>query len=596
MDRGSLLKWLFFGLAIFLFLTFGKSFFFGSGPDGFQPLAVQDRTAPATREPEQLCEIMGDRFVADVSTRGASLRRFQLTDPKYHVTDGTAPIDMVTTKVESRMPLRTNLRLPGPDGQQVAYDDFDWKLAASDGRSCTFTYADEGTSLTKTVKATDRPFELAVDLEVKNLAAEAKKHRLTVEQTAWRLKKETEGRIGTLSEHLTETVAKTSQAVERQGIGDFEPDDFKGEHFTSEAWRRAPGEARWVATSSSYFSSLVVPVEGPAVPAAETQIEEYWSAATHPKKDDDPSFGHVYRARLAYPEKQLAPQESVTYRALAFLGPKERDVLAQVGGGAYGVNEVIDLGWFAIIGKVLISYIYFLYRLVGSWGWAIVLLTITVKTALFPLQLASIKSGIAMRKLKPEMDVINEKYKDDVAQRGLAMQELWRKHGVSSPVTGCIPVLLQMPVWFALYQALQTAVELYHTPFGPFIPDLSHKGEYFIIPIVLGASSFVQQKIMPPQGDPMQQKMMMYMMPAIFTFMMLFLPAGLGVYMLTNTWLGIAQQLMVERYAKRSGVGPGSGEIAVREKKKTPGDDDTSSRREEVSAPALGKGKARVRG
>jgi YidC/Oxa1 family membrane protein insertase len=216
---------------------------------------------------------------------------------------------------------------------------------------------------------------------------------------------------------------------------------------------------------------------------------------------------------------------------------------------------------------------------------AIILMTITVKTALFPLSLTQIKSSIAMRKLKPEMDALNEKYKDDATQRGLATQELWKKNGITNPVLGCLPMLLQMPIWWALYSALQTAVELYHVPFGPFIPDLASPGKYFIIPIVLGASSFIQQRMMPAQGDAQQQKMMMYMMPAVFTFMMLFLPAGLGVYMLTNTWLGIGQQLLVERYLKAKTASPGV--IEVREKTEGGGGKPTST---------LGKGKARVRG
>jgi YidC/Oxa1 family membrane protein insertase len=283
----------------------------------------------------------------------------------------------------------------------------------------------------------------------------------------------------------------------------------------------------------------------------------------------------------------------VTYKLLSFTGPKERDLLAAVD---HGASEVINLGWFSPIAKLLVSYLYVLQRAVGSWGWAIVLLTMTVRLLLFPLSIQQIKSSAAMRKLKPEMDEINARYKDDATQRGVAMQELWRKNKVANPVIGCFPMLLQMPVWFALYTALQTAVELYHTPFGPVIPDLSAPGKYFIIPIVLGASSFIQQRIMPPQGDPAQQKMMMYLMPGIFTAMMLFLPAGLGVYMLTNTWLGIGQQVLVERYLKAKNERAGG--IEVREiasaepqsaMKKTPGDDDKS-------APALGKGKARVRG
>jgi YidC/Oxa1 family membrane protein insertase len=147
-------------------------------------------------------------------------------------------------------------------------------------------------------------------------------------------------------------------------------------------------------------------------------------------------------------------------------------------------------------------------------------------------------------------------------------------------------MLLQMPVWWALYTALQTAVELYHVPFGAVIPDLSAPGRYLIIPIVLGASSFFQQKLMPAQGDPAQQKMMQYMIPGIFTFMMLFLPAGLGVYMVTNSVLAIGQQLLVERYLKRA-LGTGGPQIEVREKASGGGG---------KPAPALGKGKARARG
>ena len=274
----------------------------------------------------------------------------------------------------------------------------------------------------------------------------------------------------------------------------------------------------------------------------------------------------------------------VSYKNLAYVGPKERAVLATVGGGAYETGELLDLGIFGVIGKLLIQYLYILYGLVGTWGWAICLMTITVKVVLFPLSITQIKSSYAMRKLKPEMDEINEKYKDDATQRGLAMQELWRKKNVTNPMLGCLPVVLQMPVWFALYQALQTAVELYHVPFGPFIPDLSSPGLYFIIPILLGGSSFLQQRIMPMQGDATQQKLMRWMMPAIFTVMMLFLPAGLGIYFLTNTWLGIGQQLGVERYYRMREERDGEGAD----------DDDAESDDEDDSAQAFGKGKTRA--
>jgi YidC/Oxa1 family membrane protein insertase len=303
-------------------------------------------------------------------------------------------------------------------------------------------------------------------------------------------------------------------------------------------------------------------------------------------KDPNPSY--TYRARVAWPVQELAPGATAEYRAVSFMGPKDRELLASLD---HDATDVLKLGWGAptVLVKALVSYLRGIHGVIGSWGWSIVLMTISVRMLLFPLSLTQIKSSAAMRRLKPEMDAINEKYKDDAAQKGLAMQELWRKNNVTHPVLGCLPMLLQMPVWFALYSALQTLVELYHVPFGPaggIIPDLVAPGRYFIIPLVLGASSFFQQKIMPAQGDPQQQKMMLYMMPGIFVFMMLFLPAGLGVYMLTNSVLAIGQQLLVERYLKR-GAGTGGGGIEVRET--SPGDGGKPS-------PALGKGNARARG
>lgn len=583
MERGNIIKWLFLGLAIMLFFQFGQPLLFGSSTDERQPFGdLRDDTHAVERAPEQACTVEGDRFKAELSSRGGSLRHLWLTDPRYRDKQTEQPIDLVTTSLESRMPLRTDLRIPGPDGQQVPFHDLDWKLAAQDGKSCTFVYSDDAARVTKVISATGKPYELSVALTVENLSAEPRKHRLAVEQTSYRTQKDTQGGFLTpISEWATETVASSTEKTERQHPDAFEPDDFKGKEFTPEKWRREPSDARFVAVSSSYYSKIAVPLEGPA-PAAETQIEEYWNAAKYAKKANDPLLGHVYRARLAYPEVELSPQGSTTYKILSYTGPKERDLLAAVGPGT---SDVIDLGWFSPIAKILIAYLRILYNVVGSWGWAICLLTITVRILLFPLSLQQIKSTAAMRKLKPEMDALNERYKDDAGQRGIAMQELWRKNKVANPLVGCFPMLLQMPVWFALYTSLQTAVELYHTSFGPFIPDLSSPGKYFIIPIVLGASSFIQQKIMPPQGDPAQQKMMLYLMPGIFTAMMLFLPAGLGVYMLTNTWLGITQQVLVERYLKTRDQG-GSG-IEVREK--APGGD-------EKSAPALGKGKARVRG
>lgn len=639
-QRSSISKWLFVGLAVLLFIQFGLPAITGKGSDDRQPLGdVQDTFAPADRLPAQMCEIQGERFLAKLSTRGGSLTSYELTQrdryfAKEPMPDGvfagiaatfsktfgkpTGPLELVTTTAESRMPLRTDLRLPGAPSQLVSYNDLDFKLASQDGKSCTFVYEERAVDrlraslaaekdeakqadlkkqiedsakdaapvarVTKTVTATGNPYELAVDVKVENLGADARKVRLAIEQTSWRTQKETAGSLGRQSDWITETIASGAK-TERQSPTDFEPGDFKDKEFTPEKWRRTEGAGKWAAVGSTYMAGIVLSPGEAEAPVSETQIEEYWNRGAFPDKAKDPQYGHVYRARLAYPEKELAAGEAASYKVLSFVGPKERDLLEKLG---HGTPEVINLGMFSFIGKALIWYLYKLKGLVTSWGWAICLMTITVKLLVFPLSITQIKSTVVMRRLKPEIDELNEKHKDNTTQKGLALQELYRKHGVN-PVIGCLPMLLQMPVWFALYSSLQTAVELYNVPFGPFIPDLSSPGKYFIIPAVLGVSSFIQQKIMPMQGDPAQQKMMLYMMPAIFTIMMLFLPAGLGVYMLTNTWLGILQQLLVEKYLKSRTGAPGTG-IVVKEKTgeggKTKGD-------KENRRQLLERGKAR---
>ncbi len=586
MERSSIWRWALLGVALVLFWTYGRKLFSPSKASELQPLGLNDQTAqpdPVANPAE--CTLDGGGFKYVFSARGASLRHATFTDPRYLTTsdEPPLPLDLVTTSTnEGRMPLRTDLHLPlGDDKQQVAYDNLDWKLSpAADAKTCVFTYADKTTKLTKTVSLTGKPYEVAIDVEVQNLSSEEKVHRFTAEQTDWRTKKEMEGNLGRQKHSLTEVVLGAEKTL-RHSPGEFEPSDFKKPEFTAEKWKRAAGEAKFADVSSAFFAKVIAPVDGPAKPFAEALIEEAWDTAHFPVKDQDPSYGYYYRGRLTYPEQKLAPNAAVTYKTVAYMGPKDRDHLAIYG---HGATEVLNLGFFGAIARVLVAYLRWIHGIIGNWGWSIVLLTISVRTLLFPLSLTQIKSSMAMRKLKPEMDAINERYKDDAAQKGLAIQELWRKNKVTNPVLGCLPMVAQMPVWWAFYTALQTAVELYHVPFGPVIPDLTSPGLYYIIPVVLGAASLVQQRLMPAQGDMTQQKTMMVVMPLVFTVMMLFLPAGLGVYMLTNSLLAITQQLAVERFLKRNAAP--AGEIMVREKDSGDGD----------KPAALGKGKSRARG
>jgi YidC/Oxa1 family membrane protein insertase len=187
-------------------------------------------------------------------------------------------------------------------------------------------------------------------------------------------------------------------------------------------------------------------------------------------------------------------------------------------------------------------------RLVHNWGVAIILLTVLVKALLYPLTAKSVASMNEMRKLQPEIEKLKQKYAGDREKLNLATMQLYQQHKVN-PLGGCLPMLLQLPIWFALYATLQTSVELYRASFL-WMTDLTRHDPYFILPIAMGASSFIMQKLSPQPADSAQAKMMLYFMPGFFTVLMLFVPGGLTLYIFVNNVLSIAQQqYMMKRQA-----------------------------------------------
>jgi YidC/Oxa1 family membrane protein insertase len=554
---------------------------------------------PSAPSQGEICTIQGNRFEADLSTRGAGLTHFRLTDARYA---GTAGGDVSTTPdIERWRNLRTGFREhPGePAGQddQVRYDRFDWKLErigsgtgdAQRVTGCRFSYGDDRVKIVKTVTATGEPFELKVETTLTNLSDAPRSHATSVEAFAWRHNLEMKGKLGRVSPFQTSLECARGKDVDRKGKDD---DVFKKEPY----WFEEPLDDRYAAIENYYFAQALVPMEAAPGQSAEKPacglLAEQWYGSG--QKADDDEAGMVFHARLAYPRRTLAPHESATYTQTAFFGPKERDVLAAAVGGWPHLGDLINLGTFSPVAKVLVSIISWIHKHVtgGNWGLAIIVLTIGLRIALFPLTWKQIQSAISMRKLKPEIDALNEKFRDDPQAKNLAMMELWRKNKVN-PLGGCLPALVQMPIWFALYATLQTAVEFYRTSFLWFA-DLSAPDRFYLLPLVLGGAMIVQQRIVPQQGmDPVQQKMMMWMMPGIFTVMMLFLPAALGVYMLTNSVLGITQQLAVEKLFPRVGTPVGS---SGSDQKKSRDDIVVVSKNESEAARSapLRKGKSRV--
>jgi YidC/Oxa1 family membrane protein insertase len=591
MDRNSLVRMAVIGLLVVLFMKFGMPLISGKGktpqpipvdnfaygPD-FIPDAIDAAKGGTVNAPVEgeLCSIVGDRYRAELSTRGAAVKHFYITDAQY--ADAASGFDVSTTPDHEKLrSLRTWFRGDGAS-DQVEFDRFNWQLSAHDAASCTFSYSDNGVELTKVVRASGRAFEVAVETTVKNRSDVAKKHRFGIGLYAYRANKEVKGKLGRVSPFMTQVTCAGTDEVVRKGA-----DDFK------EGWFTKPGIDRYGAVSNYYFGQAIVPAAGdkPECNLLVDHLTEVWSKSGIEADADE--AGASYQMRLQYPAKELGPGASATYTQSAFFGPKERNVLASAAGGTAKLSDMIDLGFFSPVAKVLVSVLLFFHdKVTHNWGLAIIMMTVCVKLLLFPASLKGIKNTVAMRKAKPEVDALNLQFKDDPQAKNLAVMELYRKRGVNpmDQIAGCLPQLVTMPVWWAMYTTLQTAVEMYHSKFLWF-SDLSSADKYYILPLVLGGLGLLQARIMPQQAgaDPMQQKMMQYMMPVIFTVMMLFLPAALGVYMTTNSIFGILQQLAVERYTKSAAASANAGEIRVSEV-------------QEASAssgkPALKKGKADV--
>jgi YidC/Oxa1 family membrane protein insertase len=572
MDKGGSLRFILLGIAgVFVFMAMQK--YMGGGDQGArQPLGGESQVVPAARAPEQTCDLWAPAFHAQLRTHGGTLTHFFLTSAKYR--KGGVPLDVSTTpdpggEHEFRQQLFTRFRDDGPEDPatpwNVDFDSVDYSLELANGTTCDFAYRDAKVELRRTVRTTGLPYELEVRTVIKNVASQPLRHALSVDTVAWRTTDEVAGKMFRISPYVShvECMPTSGKAV-RLLPSDFEPKSFAEKEFARSPsnpngeWHRMFGTPAFAAVSNAYFSHAIAPVSAPTAAECLLQVEQRWDFNRFERQSEDRGSGAMYRARLAHAAKVLAPGQSAEYTVLSYVGPKERDVLAEAGGGQHRLLELIDLGFFAVIAKVLVGFLLKVHSVLPNWGIAIILLTVTARVLLFPLSWPGIINMVRMREIKPEMDALNEKFKDDAQGRGLAQMELWRKHGVN-PFKGCLPQLASMPVWFALYTTLQTAVELYNIPFLWF-PDLSQSDPLFILPFIIGGTYFVQQRIMPAQGgDPVQQKMMMYMMPIMFTVFMLFLPAGLGIYMFTNSVLAITQQGLVERYAKRTVGGPGGG-------------------------------------
>jgi YidC/Oxa1 family membrane protein insertase len=285
-------------------------------------------------------------------------------------------------------------------------------------------------------------------------------------------------------------------------------------------------------------------------------VQHYFISAWVPDQKTTNTFNlrklgtqDLYVLGFTSPQVTVEPGEQGELRAAFYAGPKDQYRLEKI--SPY-LDLTVDYGWLWMIAKPLFWVLYQLHEFLGNWGWSIILLTMMIKAAFFRLSATSYKSMANMRKLQPEMARLKELYGDDKQKMSQETMSLYKKEKVN-PMGGCLPILVQMPVFIALYWVLLESVELRHSPWILWIQDLSIKDPYFVLPLIMGASMFIQQKLNPTPPDPTQAKVMQ-MMPIAFTFFFMFFPAGLVLYWTVNNGLSIIQQWLITRRIEGASV------------------------------------------
>ena len=286
------------------------------------------------------------------------------------------------------------------------------------------------------------------------------------------------------------------------------------------------GDLTWTAFQNKYFAAALVPQKGSK---AAVVVNDY----------DDLYVGL----------EMDSIQSNATHEFRIYAGTKQLQILEESG---HKLVRLMDYGWFgnkfAFLVKPLLRTLEYFYGLTGNYGWSIIFLTIIIKLIFSPLTHKSFKSMKGMQKVQPYVKIIQERNKDDRQKMNQEMMDLYKKHKVN-PLGGCLPMLLQIPVFIALYHALFFSIELRGAPFILWIQDLSVQDPYYITPVFMGVTMFVQQRLSPQVGDPMQQKIMM-MLPIFFTFLFITFPAGLVLYWTVNNLLTISQQYYIYKIAK----------------------------------------------
>lgn len=288
--------------------------------------------------------------------------------------------------------------------------------------------------------------------------------------------------------------------------------------------------AKYLAFDDQFFLAAILPDYQEAIGQVNIVVKE------------EEKHGKVANIAITLKPFVLLAGEEKSLSHQFFIGPKQIDLLSSL---TYPLDENVDFGWFGVLSRPMLWLLVQIYGFVKNYGLAIILITIVIKLLTYPLTQKSFTSQQQMKKLQPKIKELQQKFGHDRTALGQKQMELYREHGVN-PVAGCLPILIQLPIWIAFFQMLRNSVELFDQPFYWWIRDLTLPDQYFVMPILMGVTMLIQQAFTPPPAEQPQMKYVMWTMPIFLTFIMLNMPSGLSLYMLTNNLLTILQQIIIK--------------------------------------------------
>ena len=488
--------------------------------------APSERTSSAPADSQRtLVRVSTDVLDVEIDPVGGTIVTAVLLDYPVEHKQPEIKVDLLRSSGDRLFVAQSGLlsRQEAPNHtSEYRFENSEYRLAPGDETLTVPLHwtSDEGVTVTKTF--TFRPGSYEIDVE----------HNVTNgSSSAW---------SGSRYEQLQQSVPGDEDnggftnpgSYSFVGIGFYNPEDkFEKIDFDDVADDPYKKTSRngWLAMIQHYFFSAWIP-------GAEEEM-------TYSTQAIEGNGWPRYIARGVSAARTVQPGEQDTFASTLYVGPKLQDDLPEI---SDGLEYVVNYGIFTVFSKPLYWLLAKIHSVVGNWGWAIVILTILIKAAFFKLTEAQYRSTARMRKLQPRIEQLKERYGDDRQRMSQAMMEMYKTEKVN-PLGGCLPILVQIPIFIALYWVLLESVELRQAPFILWIENLSVRDPYFILPLLNAAFMFATQRLTPMVGmDPLQQKMMT-MMPIVFSIMFAFFPAGLVLYWATNAGLSLAQQYYITR-------------------------------------------------